>query len=139
MKTTITRIAIAAAVLVLAAGALSAQTLQAQIPFSFRAGDKLLPAGNYTVYVKNTSTLVILSNFEAKQSAAVLPGERSEAAKEWRATGTPVLAFECTIGRCALIRLWAGQGSPALSMPHRSLDKVEHASLTLIPLTRAAD
>ena len=139
MTTAIKQLNIMAAVLVLAAGTASAQTLNAQIPFAFTAGGKVLPRGAYEVQVKNANSLVTLSNFEARQGAMLLPSNRSDAGSEWRAKGDPMLVFECGVGRCALIRLWTGGGNPALSVPHRNLGREEHASLTLIPMTRAAD
>ena len=139
MTTAMKQLTIMAAVLVLATGTASAQTLNAQIPFAFTAGGKVLPPGGYEVQVKNSNSLVILSNFEAREGAMLLPSDRSDAASEWRAKGDPVLIFQCGTGRCALIRLWTGGGNPAISVPHRSPGREEHASLTLIPMTRAAD
>jgi hypothetical protein len=139
MTTAMKQLTITAAVLVLAGGTASAQTLNAQIPFAFTAGGKVMRRGAYEVQVKNANSLVILSNFQAREGAMLLPSNRSDAGSEWRAKGDPVLVFECGIGPCALIRLWTGGGNPALSVPHGSLGREEHASLTLIPMTRAAD
>ncbi|HTS60478.1 MAG TPA: hypothetical protein VMH28_00565 [Candidatus Acidoferrales bacterium] len=139
MKTTMKQLMVAAAVLALAAGAATAQTLKAEIPFSFTAGGKVMAPGSYDVRLKDVDNLVTLSNFEARQSAMLLPGGRSTPAKEWRAKGDPVLVFECGAGRCSLIRLWAGGGNMALSIPHHNPGREEQASLTLIPMTRAAD
>src|SRR5258708_35623931 len=50
-----TRMMIAAATLVVAAGGASAQTLKAEIPFTFRAGGVVMEAGKYTVVANHKS------------------------------------------------------------------------------------
>jgi len=139
MKTTSSKIMKAAALAILAAGAASAQSLKGEIPFTFSAGKSVLPAGTYRVEVKTANQMVILSNSDAKKNVILLSTEQGVAAKEWKAKGDPVLAFECTAGHCALVRLWTGYESPVLSIPHRSSDRKELASLTLIPMVRAAE
>ncbi len=56
MKKLTTKLMIAAAALVVAAGAASAQTMKAEIPFAFRAGDKVMAAGTYRVETLSTQT-----------------------------------------------------------------------------------
>lgn len=51
--TRMTRLMIAAATLVVAAGSASAQSLKAEIPFAFRAGGVVMPAGTYQVKTDN--------------------------------------------------------------------------------------
>ena len=65
MKTTTTKLTIAAAFLALATGIASAQTLKADIPFAFRAGAKMMPAGEYTVDTLSSSVgMVALKNYD---------------------------------------------------------------------------
>lgn len=138
MKTTFGRLMIAAAALTVVAGAASAQTLEANISFPFRAGNRIMPAGSYKVYVKDVDTMVILSNFDARESVALLPwkGDRS---KKRTADSAPVLTFQCGVSRCELVRLYKGGESDELSFPHRSLGKDEQASLKTVRLVSAAD
>jgi hypothetical protein len=128
------RLVFAAAALAIATGVASAQALNVSVPFAFRLGHQIMAPGDYRVVVGGGNQLVTISNFAAKQSAAILPNARTDAAKEWRAAGAPVLAFECGASRCALTQLWAGGESPALSIPHRSPGG--EAVLTLIRMVR---
>jgi hypothetical protein len=137
MKSLTTRLLIAAAALAVATGAASAQTMKADVPFAFRAGDKVLPAGEYRVEVTGANRMVILSNFKQKQSAILIAINAGTAPKDWRTSGAAVMSFECGIGRCALTQLWSGYDSPALSLPHGKATGGEHAALTLIRLVRA--
>jgi hypothetical protein len=140
MKTTTTRIMIGAALLALASGIASAQTLKADIPFAFRVGSKVMAAGTYRVTINGPQrNMVTLSNFEAKDSAILLPYAPADPPKEWRVAGNPLLTFECGTSRCELSNIWAGPSYPALAIPHRALGPEEHASLTEIKLVRATD
>jgi hypothetical protein len=137
MKTTSTKLTIAAAILAVTAGVASAQAMKAEVPFAFRAGNTVLPAGDYRIDVKGNHRIVTLSNFDAKQTIMLLPAGSSTAPKAWRTKGDPVLAFECGAGRCSLVQLWTGD-SDALSLPHPKLGGTEQAMIMLIPLTRSS-
>jgi hypothetical protein len=140
MKTNTTKLMIATALLTLATGVASAQVLQAEIPFAFRVGSKVMAPGTYTVRVDGQRhNLVILSNFASKNSAIVLPIGPAEVPKEWKAKGDPAMSFECGVGRCELARMWTGYGDPALSFPHHNLGRDERASVTEIKLVRASE
>lgn len=138
MKTTYGRLIVAAIALTVGAAAASAETMTADITFPFRAGGKVMPPGSYTVRVKDADTMVILSNFAARESVVLLP-YRGGAAKKRGAEAVPVLTFRCSTGRCELTQLWTGGENDVLSFPHRSLGKDEQASTVLIQMTRAAD
>jgi len=137
MKKTTNKIMIAAALLVAATGIASAQAMKADVPFAFRVGDTVMAAGTYRVEVNTSNKLVSLSSYETKQHIAILSSGGSDASKEWRTAGVPVLEFACGEGRCALTRLWDGADRTALSLPHRSLGPGQTA-LTLIRLVRAS-
>ena len=138
MKTTTTRLMIATALLALATGVASAQTLKADIPFAFRAGSKLMGPGRYTVRLTSREhTMVILANYASKESAMVLAGGPTAAPKEWTNSGDPVLAFECAAGRCALSQIYTGFSDAVLPVPHAKPAGGEQASVTLIHMSRA--
>ena len=138
MKTTATKLMIAAAILAVTAGVASAQAMKAEVPFAFRAGNTVLPAGDYRIDVQGNHRIVTLSNFDAKQTIMLLPAGGATAPKDWRTKGDPVLAFECGAGRCSLVQLWTGDSRDALSFPHPKLAGNEQAMIMLIPLTRAS-
>jgi hypothetical protein len=138
MKNTCGRLIMAAIALTVGAAAASAQMMTADITFPFRAGGKVMPAGSYTVRVKDTDTMVILSNFAARESVVLLPYKGGEAKKRG-AEAVPVMTFRCSTGRCELTQLWTGGEAAVLAFPHRSLGKDERASTVLIQMSRAAD
>jgi hypothetical protein len=103
---------VAAAALVVAAGVASAQTLKADIPFAFQVGNKALAAGTYTVDQPTAGSEVYRVRNE-KDGAIVLARTRQDPSKDWKAEGTPKMAFRCGAARCALVGLWDGTGRPA--------------------------
>src|SRR5215471_13394266 len=98
MKSLTTKLMIAAAALAVATGAASAQTMKADIPFAFRAGGQMLPAGEYRVEMKGPHATVVLSNFKERRSGILMAISASDAPKDWRDSGTGVLGFECGAG-----------------------------------------
>jgi ABC-type amino acid transport substrate-binding protein len=132
----LTKLMIAAAALAVATGAASAQTMTADIPFAFRAGDQVLPAGEYRVEVTSPHNLVILSNFKEKRSAILIAQSAAGAPKDWRAAGTALMSFECGASRCTLTQMWSGYDTPVLNLPHGKRTIGEPAPLTLIRLVR---
>src|SRR6266545_3044696 len=105
MKTTTTRLTIAAAVLAVATGAASAQAMNAEIPFAFRAGNAVLPAGTYRVDVQATKQWVTLSTFESQRSVMLLPSGGTDVPRAWKDKGGAALAFACGPTRCELVRI----------------------------------
>ena len=119
-----TRMMIAAAAMTVAAGAAAAQTLKAEIPFNFRAGEKMMPAGTYTV-INNSqltgSNVFRLSNPGRKTAVLVVPTGAEDPKKSWREARTPVLEFECAASSCSLATLWSGSGRPAYAMRRKKM------------------
>ena len=105
---------VVAAALAAAAVSASAQSLNAEIPFNFRAGDAVLAAGTYRINVGSADTSVVrLMNMDTKKSAMVVPRYRRDLDKQ-SASGAPKLWFACTGSSCVLSSLWNGEGSSAL-------------------------
>jgi hypothetical protein len=122
---------IAAAVLSIAAGSVSAQTLKADIPYTFRAGTSTLPAGSYSITVRNDG-VVSLRNHEARRSALVVSAGAEDPKKDWMKTGEPRMALQCADGVCSLATLWAADGNPALLF--NVLKSKGDAHIALVPL-----
>ncbi len=104
----------ATAVLMMTAGAVSAQSiLKAEVPFAFYVGGKVMEPGTIRVRLLggNTSSVaLIVDNFNARRSYIVLPKSTGDAPKQWIASGVPKLGFDCSTGACILVQAWAGQG-----------------------------
>ncbi len=109
------RIVVAAAALMLA-GIASAQSWQADVPFAFHIGNRLMQPGKYQISVVSSNSLETyrLLNTEMRE-IAVVPGiVPHDARKEWEADGQPRLAFECGDAQCTLSEFWTGvSGHPA--------------------------
>ena len=134
MKST-TKWLVTAAALAIATGVASAQALQAEIPFAFRAGDKMMAAGTYNVKSLEGQRYLILSNFEARQSVILLPNSLETPAKATAKRGEPVMVFECG-SRCELIKVWTGSGYPEVALRRHAPSGGETASLMEIRLVR---
>jgi len=138
MKKLTTKLMIATAALVVAAGAASAQTMTAAIPFEFRAGGRVMEPGTYRIYSSRLSGVPIfrLLNVNLGESATLLGQVPVDPKKAWQAEGNPKLAFACTSGSCALAELWEGSGSHAYTFHGPKLGKDETAVLREIPMQR---
>jgi hypothetical protein len=136
MKKLTTRFMIAAAALVVGAGAASAQTLNAQIPFAFRVGNRVMAPGTYQVdklELQSSGPIFRILDMHSRQSAIVLPQAQVDPQKGW-ADGRPKLVFACIGSRCALAELWAGSESYAYTFSHPKRGKDEEAYLRAIPM-----
>jgi hypothetical protein len=139
MQSMTTKLMITAASLAIAGGVASAQTLRAEIPFAFRAGDKVMAPGTYYVKASDTRQYVVLANYETKDAAVVMAGTRSTPSKNWVAAGQARMAFQCGLDRCELSRIWTGPGEDALTFRGHGSGAPERASITEVRMTRAAD
>ena len=139
MKKLTTKLTIAATVLVAAAGAASAQNMTAQIPFEFRVGNRVMPAGTYQVGLANSvssAPLFLLRGDSSHRSAILVAQAREDPRKAWAAKGGGKLEFACAGGVCALAELWDGsRGGPAFRfrLPEMGKDDIH---LAVIPLQR---
>jgi len=137
MKKLTTRLMIATAALVVAAGAAWAQTMTAKIPFEFRADSRVMAPGTYRIQLSNVNgaQIIRLVNFHSGNQALLLGQVPVDPQKAWEASGEGRLVFECTSGRCALAELWAGSDSRYAYTVHRpKLGKDEDAHLREITL-----
>jgi len=127
---------VAAAVVALAAGNASAQSLKAEIPFTFQAAGVVMTPGTYEViHASNTSSRhVVLRNADTKKAvlAMYMP---TDPAKELKAQGKPGIQFECVATRCALREIWTANGSPAYGFNTPKPGSDGPSRMALIPLT----
>jgi hypothetical protein len=104
----------AAAVLMITAGAASAQNLmKAEVPFAFHIAGKVMEPGTVRVgvLVRSGAGAIVVRNDAAKRSYIVLPKSIGDAPKDWIAGGSPKLGFDCSTGACYLAKVWSGSGA----------------------------
>ena len=93
---------IAAAALLVAAGVAGAQTIKAEVPFSFRAAGTVMPAGSYLVtagHQSGGSHVFRFTQEDSNRTIMALP----ESHNNLKRGATPIsLTFECTGTDCAL-------------------------------------
>jgi hypothetical protein len=126
---------IAAVALVASAALASAQSLTADIPFSFQVGSKVLPAGTYRV--EKITTIAVYA-FHGPESAATPPAIAHDPKPEWKAEGRAKLAFRCG-STCVLADIWRADGGPAYMLrPPKNVDMgTRIAEVTLRPAGKA--
>ena len=120
MKTLTMRLMVAAAALAAVAGGASAQTYKAEIPVTFRAGDKLMLPGSYELRVDRSLAgipQVFVRNLDKNTAIAFVARPGRDAPKAWQAAGNPMIAFECADGRCVLRSLWTGYETATYTFP----------------------
>jgi hypothetical protein len=137
MKKLTTKLMIATAALMAAAGSASAQTLRANIPFEFRAGDRVMAPGTYSLDYSRLGGIQVfrLSNVHSGGTIALLPQAPVDPQKGW-SEGDPKLAFACVGGSCALAEIWTGSESHAYTFHRSKLGGDVTADLREIPLQR---
>ena len=133
MKHSTTKMTIAAAALMVAAGAASAQTMKANVPFAFRTGNSVMQAGTYRVSMNSSERVVLIQN-EASQKATYLLAS-ARLGDGWKGAGDAKLVFSCRVDDCTLIQAWSGNPSVAFALPH-SKDRDSDATLFTIHLRR---
>ncbi len=128
MKNVLTHLMIAAAAVVAVAGTASAQTMEAKIPFAFRASDKVLPAGTYRVELKSTqsgSRMLVISTHSGKHEVLAFAYQDGPANASWKSAGDAVLSFQCGVSRCALKDIWMGSAESVYRIPVHKLGNDE--------------
>jgi hypothetical protein len=113
MKRMTNKMMTAAAVLMIGAGVASAQTaLTAEIPFAFSAGQKVTEPGAYRVRNIQGSAglpIFVLRNEATGSSSLMVAKLRTDVPAAWKADGKPRVAFDCSSGACALVKIWYGE------------------------------
>ena len=125
----LTNLIFAAAALVVTAGMAMAQGIKAEVPFAFRAGGKLMPAGEYRVTERQTSgggPVFTLVNADAHSAVMAMAQPGNPTAKD-----DPSMTFACSSGNCALIKMTAGKGL-VYGFGHPSWGKNEDTRVSVI-------
>jgi hypothetical protein len=128
MKNLTTKLMIAAAAVAALAGTATAQTMEAKIPFAFRASGKVLPAGTYRVDLRTAPSgthQLIMSTAKGKYQVLSFASPDGQATASWQSAGNPVLLFQCGVSRCALKDAWIGGDNLVYSIPVPKLGKDE--------------
>jgi hypothetical protein len=130
---------IAVAALAVAAGSASAQTLRADIPFTFRAGRSVLTPGTYklNLSIAPNREFISMQNTDTGVSVLVAAFNRGDASTALTAKRVPALTFDCNCTRCALRELWTGVDSTSYHFraPHLGRDgDVYTAEIALRPM-----
>ena len=110
MKNLTTKMTIAAAALMVAAGVAGAQTIKAEVPFGFRVTGTAMPAGSYWVNEITTAggvTVFKLTHEDTHHSVLTVPYANNTQKRGEAATS---LTFECSGENCALVRVAPGSG-----------------------------
>ncbi len=135
MKNLMTHLLIAAAALCATAASAPAQTIKAEVPFTFRANGKLMPPGTYRLDFRNkTGMPMIQMSGDSGQAVALMPISAYDPKKEWVATGNGLLSFQCGVSQCTLIGIWSGAsvGLPAYSVAPGREAKDEPVRIALV-------
>ncbi len=106
---------------VLAAGCLQAQSLgsalKADVPFAFRAGQTMMPAGTYTIVQYAPSLILIRGDVERKLNAFIA----TQACERTKGPQTPMLVFNRYGDRYFLSRVW-GDGAGGRELPKAAVE-----------------
>ena len=138
MRKLTTRVMIATAILVVAAGVASAQRMNAEIPFEFRAGNRVMEPGTYRIDNAGSQTnlpIFRIRNVNSGGSIALLPQAPVDPQKGWT-QGDAKLVFACVSGSCVLAEVWDGSSSLAYEFHRPNLGKDVTAYLREIQIER---
>ena len=138
MKTSTMKWMIAVAALTVAAGSASAQTYKAEIPMSFRVGDKLMAPGSYQISMAGgvSRQVICFQNLASWDAGVVVPTVKGDAPTAGRQAGKPRVSFECLGNACRLSGMWNGRDRSAYVFPAskpraRDLEAPETTVVTL--------
>jgi len=135
MKRFATKTFVMTAVLAACAAGASAQSMKAEIPFTFRAGGAVLAAGTYRIDVSIADNSVVhLRNMDTRKSVMVMPQYRHDVDKNV-AAGAAKLWFACGGSSCVLTTVWNGSGASALVVGSPASAKNEIAETRVVNLT----
>ena len=136
MKNLAHKLMVVAAAMAAVAGTVSAQSMKAEVPFSFKVSGTVMPAGTYMVTAAHhTSTPIFrILNTDVSRSVLVLPASsRDEGPSRSREAK---LVFRCSVGNCALAQIWSGTGIGAYDL-HLPKPGREEAALVTIAAMKA--
>jgi hypothetical protein len=126
---------LAAAACALAAGTAAAQSYQAEVPFSFRAGSTSLAPGEYSISMQGITSgkLMVVRNLDTHNSIMV---QTVSMTGESKGPAAPTLRFVCWDKRCALESVWVGGYQGAFKLHVAPLGPRELARIETVELAR---
>lgn len=131
-----TKMMIAAAAMAASAGLVSAQSLNAEIPFAFRAGNTQMAPGAYQVRtVQSAGGAPVLSIRGANGTVMVL----AMTTIDRNAAAPAKLVFECAGSQCVLAEAWKGGAYSGYRFNHAKLSKDEPHRMATVLLTTATE
>ena len=114
MKTLTNSLMIAAVAMAAVAGEAKAQSMKAEVPFSFQVSGKTMAAGSYLVSTRANSGIPMFRLLNTDSKAPVI----AVAAETRYESGPAKLVFRCGEGGCVLAQIWSGTaGAYNLSLP----------------------
>lgn len=116
MKRLTTQILFAAAALTAVAVSAPAQTMKAEVPFRFHAGEYAMAPGAYEVKVMASPRAVVLRSPDTGKTVMVLMAHDRLIPPDWKSNGHARLRFDCGGPRCVLRDVWTGSGSRAVTI-----------------------
>jgi hypothetical protein len=136
MKSLTNKLMVAAVAMAVVAGVASAQSMKAEVPFSFRVSGATMPAGTYVVTPGRNSTGIPtfrLLNTDVNLSVLSLPAAHHT--PDARQMTESKLVFRCESGSCALAQIWTGRESGAYDL-HAPKTTRQEAALISIAATK---
>jgi len=123
----------AAAACSIAAGNVMAETYEAEIPFTFRAGRVTMAPGHYQVWIdpESTARIIRLHNVDSRETLVLMPASIAAAGHD----GALKLRFACANSRLALASMWVGDYHGAYTFHTPALGRSDTPHLADIELT----
>jgi hypothetical protein len=127
---------LAAAALTAAAAGASAQSMKADIPFAFHAGNSLMAPGVYDVKLELNSRYVSLRHTDTGKAVIAMYISEAHPLAKWQAEKRPRIRFDCAGARCVLRQMWPGADNRALSFHGPGAGREEPIRSAEVPLTK---
>jgi hypothetical protein len=124
---------VAAAACAITAGSAVAQSYEAEIPFTFRAGRVRMAPGRYQIWIESAARMIRFHNEDSRETL-LLPASTGAGGSD---TGALKLRFRCGGGRCSLasLRVGGSEGAYTFRMPPPGRDDAASvAEISLKPL-----
>jgi hypothetical protein len=133
MKSLTNKLMVAAAAMAVVAGAASAQSMKAEVPFSFRVSGTTMPAGSYLLTeTRNANGAPLFRLLNTDVSKSVLSQTIGQHTKGVGADSPAKLVFLCGDGTCALAQIWTGNGNGAYDLHTPKLTRAEAALISIV-------
>jgi hypothetical protein len=128
---------ITAAALAVAAGSASAQSLKADIPFTFHTANATMSPGTYVITVQYSAgrQFLLMRNADTGAGAMLTQYVDAVASKAMEWDNTAKLTFECARRACVLRELWKGGGSGGFQFLGPKLPRNEDTHIAEVALT----